>query len=370
MEPFHPNPLPPEEIDWSGLVGLIGDARDALGEYKGRLAAIPHPPVLLSPLTKKEAVLSSRIEGTVVTLQEVLQFEAEPTQPTPREHDIREVLNYRRALGYAFTELRNDKPIGLNFVKRLHWILMDGVRGKDKGRGEFRRVQNHITGPGGRSIEYATYIPPPPGDPLMGHLSDWERYFHNDGTKDPIVQAGLLHAQFELIHPFIDGNGRVGRMLIPLFLCQREVLPSPTFYISGYLEGTRDEYAARLGALSETQEGDWNGWIRYFLLAVIEQARKNSAQAASIMQLHAEAQEIFQEQAKSLFALPAIEFLFSAVIFNGADFFRQTRIPTRQTANNILQRLVDAGLLTVFSQGRGRRSTVYIFPKLFSIVDA
>ena len=357
MEPFRPNPLPPEGIDWSSLVELIGDARDALGEYKGRLGGIPHPSVLLSPLTKNEAVLSSRIEGTVVTLQEVLRFEAEPTQPTPREHDIREVLNYRRALAYAFKELLADKPVGLNFVKRLHWFLMDSVRGKDKGRGEFRRIQNHI-GPEGSSIEDATYVPPPPGDPLMEHLSDWERYYNDDTAKDPIVQAGLLHAQFELIHPFVDGNGRVGRMLIPLFLCGKGALPSPTFYISGYLEARRDEYVARLGALSETQEGDWNGWIRYFLLAVIEQAQKNSAQAASIMQLHAEAQDVFQKHAKSLFALPAIEFLFSAVIFNGADFFRQTGIPTRQTANNILQRLVVAGLLEVYEPGRGRRSTV------------
>ena len=369
MEPFHPNSLPPEGIDWSGLVGLIGDARDALGEYKGRLAGIPHAAVLLSPLTAREAVLSSRIEGTVVTLQEVLQFEAEPTRQTSREYDIREVLNYRRALVYAFAELRQDRPVGLNFVKRLHWILMDSVRGKDRGRGEFRRVQNHI-GPEGSSIEDATYVPPPPGDALMEHLYDWEKYYNNDGAKDPIVQASLLHAQFELIHPFVDGNGRVGRMLIPLFLCGRKALPSPTFYISGYLEATRDEYVARLGALSETQEGDWNGWIRYFLLAVIDQARKNSAQAAAIMQLHGEAQELFQKKTKSLFALQAIEFLFSAVIFNGADFWRQTGIPSRQTATNILRRLVDAGLLNVHSKGRGRRSTIYVFPKLLSIVDA
>jgi Fic family protein len=370
MEPFRPKPLPPEGIDWSALVGLIGEARAALGEYEGRLGGIPHPHVLLSPLSAKEAVLSSRIEGTVVTLQEVLQFASEepalPRQPSPREQDIREVLNYRRALTYAFGELRASKPVGLNFVKRLHWILMDGVRGRDKGRGEFRRVQNHI-GAAGSSIEQATYVPPP-GDPLMEHLTDWERYYNDEGQKDPVVQASLLHAQFELIHPFVDGNGRVGRMLIPLFLCERGVLPAPTFYISGYFEATRDEYYGRLLALS--RDDDWNGWIRYFLGGVIGQARKNAAQAQAIMQLHDEAQQIFQRQVRTVFALQAIEFLFSAVIFRAADFLRQTGIPTRATAGRILARLVDAGLLEVQSPGRGRRSTVYVFPKLYSIVDA
>jgi Fic family protein len=369
MEPFHPNSLPPKKIDWSGLVTAIGDARDALGEYRGRLGAISHPHVLLSPLTTNEAVLSSRIEGTVVTLQEVLRFEDEPQLPgvTSREQDIAEVVNYRKALAYGFGELLGDKPVGLNSVKRLHWILMDSVRGKDKDRGEFRRVQNHI-GPRGSSIEDATYVPPPPGHPLMEHLYDWESYYHDDNAKDPIVQAALLHAQFELIHPFVDGNGRVGRMLIPLFLCERKVLPSPTFYISGYLEATRDDYSGRLLALS--QEDDWDGWIRYFLLAATEQARKNSAQAADIMELRVEAQTVLQESVKSPFSRDAIEFLFSSVIFSAADFWRQTGIKQRQTARNILQRLVDARLLEIYEQGRGRRSTVYIFPKLFSIVDA
>ena len=369
MKPFRPNSLPPKKIDWSGLVGAIGDARDALGEYRGRLGAMSHPHVLLSPLTTNEAVLSSRIEGTVVTLQEVLRFEDEPQVPetTPRERDIREVVNYRKALAYGFGELLKDKPVGLNSVKRLHWILMDSVRGKDKGRGEFRRVQNHI-GPRGSSIEDATYVPPPPGLPLMEHLYDWEKYYHDDNATDPIVQAGLLHAQFELIHPFVDGNGRVGRMLIPLFLCERGVLPSPTFYISGYLEATRDEYSGRLLALS--REDDWDGWTRYFLQAVMAQARKNSAQVADIMGLRFEARTIFQESVKSAFSQEAIEFLFSSVIFSAADFWRQTGIKQRQTARNILQRLVDVGLLEVYEQGRGRRSTVYIFRKLFSIVDA
>lgn len=371
MEPFRPKSLPPEGIDWSGLVGPIGEARHALGEYKGSLGAIPHPQVLLSPLSAKEAVLSSRIEGTVVTLQEVLQFASEepalPKRPSPREQDIREVLNYRRALTYGFGELREGKPVGLNFVKRLHWILMDSVRGKDRGRGEFRRVQNHI-GAAGSSIGQATYVPPPPGDPLMEHLSDWERYYNDQGEKDPVVQASLLHAQFELIHPFVGGNGRVGRMLVPLFLCERKVLPAPTFYISGYLEATRDEYYERLLALS--RDDDWSGWIRYFLRAVTDQARKNAAQAQAIMRLHDEAQQVFEKRVRTVFALQAIEFLFSAVIFRAADFLRQTGIPTRATAGRILARLVDAGLLEVYRPGRGRRSTVYIFPKLYSIVDA
>jgi Fic family protein len=238
VKPFAPRRLPRGDLDWAELVPLIGRANRAIARYDGIVQGLVNPSVLLSPLAAREAVLSSMIEGTQTTLEELLEFEADPREHAgPRYDDIREVMNYRRAMSEAVEELAR-RPLSLNLLLRMHSTLMDSVRGRDKRRGEFRREQNWI-GPPGTPIERAVYIPPSYST-LAELLDNLERYLHAE-EKDRLVQAALIHGQFELIHPFLDGNGRVGRMLVPLFLFAAEVISTPAFYMSAYLEAHRDD---------------------------------------------------------------------------------------------------------------------------------
>ncbi|MDP6824416.1 MAG: Fic/DOC family N-terminal domain-containing protein, partial [Dehalococcoidia bacterium] len=264
MKPFVPEKLPIRDIDWEPLIPLIGRANRSIALYDGILYGVPNPEVLLSPLTVQEAVLSSRMEGTQATLGEVLRFEAgdEPEQQS-RRLDIIEIINYRNALRHAENTL-STRPFNLNLLLELHSMLLDGARGRDKARGQFRTTQNWIGAPGS-PIEEADFVPIDPSN-VKPSLVSWESYYH-EGEPDALVQLAVIHAQFEIIHPFLDGNGRLGRIMVPLFLFERELLSRPMFYLSAYLERHRDEYVDRLRAIGQNMES-WNRWIAFFLGAV------------------------------------------------------------------------------------------------------
>jgi len=227
MEPYEPTKLPLYNIDWGDHITKIGNARAALARYDGILQGIINPELLLSPLMTREAVLSSKIEGTQASLEDVLQYEADIKEPYKPERvmDIHEVQNYRKAMGYAVKELKN-RPLTINIIKEIHRILLTDVRGKDRAPGEIRRIQNYIALPED-PIEKAIFIPPAP-PMIIDALSNWEDYLHMD-EKDPLVQLAILKAQFELIHPFSDGNGRIGRMLVPLILYYKKYFQAPCF---------------------------------------------------------------------------------------------------------------------------------------------
>lgn len=258
MVPYVPCELPLTNLDYQRLLPLVGKANATLARYDGLLQGIPNPAVMLSPLTTQEAVLSSKIEGTQATVDEVLEHEAGMLKEGKKFQDIQEISSYRQAL-FVAREYLKDYPIRLSFVRELHRLLMNSVRGQDKTPGEFRKDQNWI-GAYGCSIEQATFVPPNPFQ-LPDHLQAWERYMDADDV-DFLLQTAVVHAQFELLHPFKDGNGRIGRILIPLFLYQKRALSQPMFYLSEYLEHHREEYYQRLRAISS--EGDWNGWIGFF----------------------------------------------------------------------------------------------------------
>src|SRR5438874_7352362 len=210
IRPFTP-PVLPLQLDWEALIPFIGAANRALSSFNGALYGMPNAELLLSPLTTQEAVLSSRIEGTQATFGEVLKFEAgEQPEQESRRLDIQEILNYRKSLQVAEQELRT-RPFTLNLLLELHSVLLDSVRGRDKGQGRLRTIQNWIGSPGSR-IEEATYVPPEP-ERLPALLDNWEKYYHAE-RPDPLVQLAKIHGQFEIIHPFVDGNGRIGRILI------------------------------------------------------------------------------------------------------------------------------------------------------------
>ena len=275
---FHPQPLPPE-ISWTPrLVRSLSHADRLLGRLAGEGRRLPNPHLLIRPFIRREAVYSSRIEGTQATLGELLAAEAGAAVDRSPE-DLREVGNYVTALEFGLERLKT-LPISLRLVRELHEKLMTGVRGDHATPGEFRRTQNWIGRPGCTLME-ASYVPPPP-DRLLAHLGEWEKFLHDD-SMPPLLNAALAHYQFEAIHPFLDGNGRVGRLLITLGLCARSVLPEPLLYLSAFFDATRRDYYDGLRRV--TEESDWAGWLEYFLNGVARQAEDAVSRAERINQL-------------------------------------------------------------------------------------
>ncbi|MBA3008604.1 MAG: Fic family protein [Proteobacteria bacterium] len=363
MEPFVPHPLPPENLDYGRLIGLVGRANAELARYDGLLQGVVNPAVLLSPLTTQEAVLSSKIEGTQATLDEVLEHEAGQSFSPEKDQDIREVVNYRTALLTATAELAH-RQLSLSLVKEMHQMLMDSVRGANKEPGSFRLDQNWIGRPGCTMAE-ATFVPPSPLQ-LLDHLEAWERYLAFDDV-DRMVQTAVVHAQFELIHPFKDGNGRIGRLLIPLFLYSKKALSRPMFYLSGYLETHRDEYYTRLRAIS--QEGDWDGWIGFFLEAVIAQALDNAEKVRNILALYEGMKVQVAKVTHSQYAIAALDAIFDRPVFRTSDFAARSGIPTRQTAMLILRQLQQSGILKTLQEASGQRPATLIFPALMNLAE-
>lgn len=262
---FQPNPLPPR-LEWPPqLVNALASASALVGRLAGEGRRLPNPHVLIRPFVRREAVLSSRIEGTQATLGELLAAEAGATVDRSPD-DLREVGNYVTALEYGIQRLKT-LPLSLRLVRELHQKLMRDVRGGHATPGEFRRTQNWIGRPGCTLAE-ASFVPPPP-DALLEHLSQWETFLH-DHSLPPLVHAALAHYQFETVHPFLDGNGRVGRLLITLQLCERDVLPLPLLYLSAFFEATRADYYRGFNDVRE--RGEWSGWLHYFLNGVARQS--------------------------------------------------------------------------------------------------
>jgi len=362
MNPFVPCELPLKNVDWVRFITLIGQANAELARYDGALQGIINPAVLLSPLTTKEAVLSSRIEGTQATLVEVMEFEAIPEKKTEKYKDIQEIINYRKSMHFAIDWL-DKKPITLNLIKKIHSILLNSVRGKNKDRGEFRKIQNWIGKPG-CMIEEADYVPPEPLS-LMNHLSNFEKYIHYD-ERDRLIQLAIIHAQFEIIHPFLDGNGRVGRILIPLFLSEKGVLGLPMFYISEYLEAHRDEYYDKLKNISE--KNAWEDWIEFFLKALITQAKNNNSKVKAILDLYERKKQRVSEITHSQYVIKILDTLFVSPIFKTTDFIKFSKIP-KSSATRCLRLLEKYKIISVLREGSGRKPTIFIFDKLINLVE-
>ena len=365
MQPvqYHVGGFPPENLDWTRLIPFIGPATASVARYDGTLAVMPSPRVLLAPLITREAVLSSRIEGTQTTMGEVLGFEArrETASPT-RFDDIHEVLNYRAAMRRA-EEMLQDLPLSQWVVREAHRVLLSGVRGEGKAPGEYRRVANWI-GPPGRAIDEARFVPIGAGF-LPEAMSAWETYIHADAS-DRLVQLAVLHAEFEALHPFLDGNGRLGRLLVPLFLWQHGHIREPTFYISAYFEAHRDAYYE--GLLAVSRDGDWTGWCRFFLQAVQAQAEDNLTKTQGILDLYEDMKKRVADLTRSRYAIHALDWIFERPIFGAADFVVGTS-GTPRTARRILDVLCRNDILRVVMPGSGRRTAVLAFPGLLDIVD-
>lgn len=364
MKPAHAQSLPLNVLDWVQHVPLIGNANRALARYSAMLTRLPNPELLLSPLTVQEAVLSSRIEGTFATMSEVLQSDAgaEPEQESKRL-DIEEINRYRDVLSSAELQLKN-RPFGLRMLLDMHRSLLTSARGSNKMPGSFRREQNFI-GSRSRGVETIRFVPPRWED-LASALSNWEAYYHGD-EHDPIVQLAIVHAQFEFLHPFLDGNGRIGRILIPLFLYEKSLLPRPMFYLSEYIESNRDEYVDRLHVLG-TRKG-WNDWCSFFLNAIAHQADTNAKKADDIFNLYAELKQRFIATTRSHYAVPVLDAIFQQPVFRANQLELAGDAPSRVTMTNLLNGLVRDDILQLTRAGSGRNGTIYQLSTLLRIAE-
>ncbi|MHB8092230.1 MAG: Fic family protein [Syntrophales bacterium] len=363
---YHLGQFPPQELDWPRLIPLLGPANAGLARYDGLLSAIPNAHILLSPLTTQEAVLSSKIEGTLVTIGEVLEIEAGSESPSitqPKRDDAEEVLNYRKAMQACVAEMEN-RPLSQQMLKAVHKLLMQGVRGRDKSPGSYRNEQNWI-GSKGCTIKEASFVPIAP-EHLQQGMDDWERYLGSTSELDALVQLAILHVEFEAIHPFKDGNGRLGRMLIPLFLYQRKLLASPDFYMSGYLESNREEYQEHLRGVSRNSE--WTAWCVFFLKGIRQQAADNERKARAILSLYDRLKQQITDLTHSQHSIRAVDFIFQAPIFTAPQFTNHSAIP-KPTAARILNILKEKGILLSLVKGRGRRAGIFVFRDLINIVE-
>lgn len=335
---FVPNNLPPGLVWTSDLVATISAADRALGRLAGLGQDMPNPHILIRPFLSREAVLSSQIEGTEASIPDVLLFEVDRKvqQSVP---DVREVVNYIRALEYGLKRVKT-LPLSVRLIREVHRILLKGVRGEQGAPGEFRTCQVHI-GPQGAGIEQATFVPAPPSEvlPLMGAL---ERYLHEPSDLPPVVRLALMHYQFEAIHPFRDGNGRVGRLLISLMLCLDGTLPLPLLYLSAYFHRTRQEYYDQLRRVS--QLGTWTDWLMYFARGVASEAMDAVDRARRLKDLQADYVERIRTARTSALVTKLIEDLIGHPIVNVASVAKALGV-TPHTAQNHIDRLVQAGIL-------------------------
>ncbi len=333
---FVPAPLPPAINYTAELVQQLSRADQALSELSGLGRHLPNPHILIAPYVKREAILSSRIEGTRTNMDDLLRDEIENQGVESDDEDVREVRNYVAALEHGIKRL--DKlPLSLRLVRELHQHLMKGVRGDTATPGEFRRSQNWI-GRAGSTIMTATYVPPPPQE-MMEALGAWERFLHEREVMPDLLQCALMHEQFEAIHPFLDGNGRVGRLLITLFLIERGRLSQPLLYLSEYIERHRQDYYELLQRVRT--HGDWNAWLAFFFTGVAETATKAVAQAGRLMDLR-------EETRARLKASPRALALLDELFIN--PYITVTRAAARlkvsnPTARQAVVALVQAGML-------------------------
>lgn len=291
---FIPAPLPPELVYDDRLVLALSHADAALSELSGLGRFLPNPHLIIAPYIRREAVLSSRIEGTRADLPDLWLEDIHDKEYPGQAADVKEVYNYVTALEYGIQRLE-ELPLSLRLVREIHARLMEGVRGEQATPGEFRRSQNWI-GPAGCTLADAPYVPPPP-DEMIPALSNWEQFLHSRDRFPDLIQCALIHEQFEAIHPFLDGNGRIGRLLITLFLFERGRLSQPLLYLSSYFEAHHLEYYELLQRVRT--HGDWNAWILFFLEGVTETAQQALRQTGELMDLRERYHQLLQDQPKA-----------------------------------------------------------------------
>jgi Fic family protein len=334
---FAPAPLPPSPaVELGDMVNLLVAANKQLALLNGLSAYIPNIHLFVSMYVRKEALMSSQIEGTQATLEDVL----DPFLDVNANHGVADVINYIKATEFAIAR-QKELPLCNRLIKETHAVLMEGIRGQEKNPGEFRRSQNWIGGQGG-ALKDARYIPPNVED-MMESMSDLEKYIHADDELDALIRAALIHYQFETIHPFLDGNGRIGRLLITLFLMEKGILSAPVLYISYFLKKNRVEYYDRMTEVRG--KGNYEQWIRFFLQAVLESAEDAVDKIQKLSALHTRNAEITGKMGR---AAKTATLLLSYLEANPIIEIQKTAAALSRSYNTVssaVQRLCGAGIL-------------------------
>lgn len=358
---FVPAPLPPAIEFTQALACTVSAADRALGLLAGVGKVLPNPHLLIGPFKRVEAVLSSRIEGTHASLSDLVLFEAAP-QRALESSDAGEVLNYIKALDHGIEQQR-VLPLSLRLIRDMHRILMDGVRGQERAPGEFRTSQNWIGHPG-CTLNEASFVPPPPEE-MNDALGAFERFLHTPSMLPPIVRLAMVHYQFEAIHPFLDGNGRIGRLLIPLILCLDQHLPAPLLYLSAFFERHRSEYYERL--LKVSTEGDWAGWIDFFARGVAHQASDAVDRAQSLFALREQYRQSLMTPRSSGLLPKLIDELFDRPWLDVATAARNVRV-TPAAAQRLIDRLVEHNVLVEVTGWK--RNRLYVATHILEVANA
>jgi Fic family protein len=358
-------PDPPIQIDLE-MIELLSEADRNLGRLDGMTLTLPNPDMFVFMYVRKEAVLSSQIEGTQASLLEVLEFESD-MHAAKNPADIEEVVNYVAAMNTGLDRVK-ELPLSLRLIREIHERLMQGVRGEQKHPGEFRTSQNWIGSPG-CTLAQATYVPPPPFE-MTSALGDWEKFLHNDATHIPfLIKVGIAHAQFETIHPFLDGNGRIGRLLITFLLCEIRIIQWPCLYISHYFKQYKSEYYQRL---QDTRDkGDWESWIKFFLRGISQVSREATDTASRILKMKEETQRILSEKltrsgaGNATALLPHLYYRPIVTVPQVAEIIGTTYA----TANNLVANLVRIDVLKEIT-GMDRNRKFRFEPYLALFADA
>lgn len=362
---YHLGKFPPPPLDYGPLLPGLLAATDALARYDQMLSGMHNSEIFLAPLRGQEAVISSRMEGTISTLDEILQMQAEfdeDDEGAAAEYriDVIETALYRRALNTAQRQIEEGHPLSQSLVKSIHRQLLSFGRGAKKSPGEYKHEQNYVGVRGSRKVSFVPISP----EQLPGGM-DALFTLAADQAMPVLLRTALAHAEFESLHPFEDGNGRVGRMLITLMLWRGGAIRAPHFYISSYFEDHKDEYIERLRSVSAAD--DWNGWCRFFLDAVAQQAVRNLEVAQSIRELYDDMKVRFTALLSSKYAVAALDHLFTYPVFGNSRFTTRSGIPP-QTAARFTRVLLQEGLLQTVIEAAGRRSAVYRFEPLMERV--
>ncbi len=358
---FIPAPLPPK-IKWSDkLLSLLSKADRGIAQLSEVGASFPAPQVVVRPFIRREAVVSSRIEGTQTSLQELLTYEARQL-PLFENPDAHEVHNYVKALDFGLKRV-GSLPISQRLIREVHARLMQGVRGEYATPGEFRRSQNWIGGPGA-TIDTARYVPPPV-EKMLVCLSDLEKYIHSPSDLPPIIRIGLIHYQFEAIHPFLDGNGRVGRLLVSLLLSAWGLLPQPLLYLSAYFEIHRQEYYDQL--LSVSLNGTWESWLEFFLNGVDQQAKESTARLRRLRDIRLEFEELISPERTRITLGQAVDFLMSQPIVTVSQLQDGIGLNNFVTAQRYVDRLIELGILRQL--GGRARNRLFIADEIFNGIE-
>lgn len=363
---YHIGDFPPQKLDYEALIAPLSETATSMAQYDAKMENMVNSELLLAPLRRQDAVSSSRMEGTISTIEEVYRIEAEEdsgrTDPYREARDDGvETFLYSRAMKNAKKALDDGMPLGEALIRNAHQQLLSFGRGANKRPGGYKIEQNYI-GDNGRGKIY--YVPIAPGQlaPAMSDLFN----FINTNQMPALMRAAIAHVEFEALHPFEDGNGRIGRMLITLMLWKLGVLAQPNFFVSGYFEAHKDEYIERMQLVSA--KGDWTGWVIFFLQALHQQATANISTADKIFNLYTCMKERFREILSSQFYDKALDFVFASPIFYNDRFVNRCGIPAT-SARSFSRRLADSGVLRTIQPAAGSRAALYAFQPLLDILE-